>query len=87
MPIFEDHFKERLAAAINDLITTNFPALVQVLYRFDISEPKLKEMLASNPNSSAGLIIAELLIEREAKKVKTRRDFKRDENIPDDEKW
>jgi hypothetical protein len=54
----------------------------------DISETKLKQLLQDNPGTNAGIIIAELMIERQAEKIKSRQQYgKRDENISDDEKW
>jgi hypothetical protein len=58
-----------------------------VLYRIDVSEPKLKKLLHANPKTDASVIIADLLIERQAEKIKTRESFKGKRDIPDDEKW
>jgi hypothetical protein len=57
-----------LAAYVNELIMTNFERLVQLLYRIDVSEEKLKKLLRQNPESDAGLIIANLIIERQKQK-------------------
>lgn len=85
----KDHLftKEELADKINELINSDFQKLVSILYRMDISEPKLKLLLKENPNVDAGLIIADLMIERQLQKAKSRQEYKRDENISDDEKW
>ena len=48
---------------------------------------KLKEVLQKNPATDAAIIIADLLIERQDEKVKTKRSFKANDNISDDEKW
>ena len=54
----------------------------------DVSEIKLKQLLKDNSGTDAGLIIADLMIERQAEKIKSREQYsKRDENISDDEKW
>lgn len=58
-----------LAAYVNELIMTNFERLVQLLYRIDVSEEKLKKLLRQNPESNAGLIIASLIIERQKQKI------------------
>lgn len=80
-------FKERLALYINDLINHDFEKLISILYRLDVSEKKLKEMLTS-ASSNAGNIIAELIIERQLQKIKTRKQFRQNnEDIPEDEKW
>lgn len=85
----DDSFGKRaLADKINDLVNTQFQKLVSILYRMDVSEPKLKQLLSDNPGTDAGLIIAELMIERQKEKIRSRQQFsKRDENISDDEKW
>ncbi len=80
--------KQLLSERINELIDTNFQKLVSILYRMDISESKLKQLLADNPGTDAGLIIADLMIQRQEEKIRTRQHFsKRDENISDEEKW
>ena len=80
--------KQELADKINDLVDTQFQKLVSILYRMDVSETKLKQLLNDNPGTDAGLIIADLMIERQKEKIRTRQQFsKRDENISDEEAW
>ncbi|HEX6169746.1 MAG TPA: hypothetical protein VFZ33_08635 [Chitinophagaceae bacterium] len=80
--------KQLLAEKINELITNDFQKLVSILYRMDVSEIKLKQLLTENPGTNAAVIIADLMIERQAEKIRSREQFsKRDENISDDEKW
>lgn len=86
----KDHSVARqiLANRINELVTNNFQKLVSILYRMDVSEIKLKQLLKDNPGTDAGLIIADLMMERQAEKIRSREQYsKRDENISDDEKW
>jgi hypothetical protein len=83
-----EEMKGRLSVHINQLIQSDFEKLVSLLYRIDISEPKLKLLLQQNPGEDAGKIIAELIIERQLQKIKSRQQFsKRDNNISDEEKW
>jgi len=63
-------FINELASEINQLILTNFERLIQLLYRIDVSELKLKTLLKENPNEDAGKIIATLIIERQLQKIK-----------------
>ena len=80
--------KQLLVDKINELVNTQFQKLVSILYRMDVSETKLKQLLSDNPGTDAGLIIADLMIERQKEKIRSRQQFsKRDENISDDEKW
>ncbi len=77
-----------LAERINQLITTDFNELLRILYRLDVSEPKLKQLLKEHPDADAGKLIAQLIVERQVQKQKSRQQFRqRDETIPDDEKW
>ena len=77
-----------LTLFINDLIINDFTQLVQILYRVDISEKKLKQLLSDNADKDAGKIIAEMIIERQLQKIKSRKLFsQRDKNIDENEKW
>ena len=81
-------FREKLAAYISDLINNQLSSLISLLYRLDVSEKKLKQVLAAAPNADAGLVIADLIIERQLQKIKTREDLRNNNNtIPEDEKW
>ena len=80
--------KQMLAEKIDQLINTDFQKLVLILYRMDVSEIKLKQLLNENPGTDAALIITDLMIERQEQKMISRQQFrKKDENISDDEKW
>ncbi len=77
-----------LAKYINDLIHNNFEKLISLLYRIDISEKKLKQLLQDQPNEDAGKIIARMVIERELQKINSRQQFNKKEDIDnDEEKW
>ena len=53
-----------LIAFINDCIQHDFNKLVQLLYRIDVSEEKLKYILQLNTNEDAAKLIAAVIIER-----------------------
>ena len=79
---------EFLAEKINDLLNTDFQRLISILYRMDINESKLRALLQNNPGTDAGILIAEMMVERESQKIKTRRESsRRDNNIDEEEKW
>ena len=63
---------------IDDLIQNDFNRLLSILYRVDISEEKLKLKLAEhkNRNIPSAEIIANLLIEREEEKIKSREKYR-----------
>jgi hypothetical protein len=77
-----------LAEEINGLIRKDFNQLVQILYRIDVNEARLKQVLKDNPNEDAGKIIAALIIERQLQKIKSRQEFKQQkDNYTNEEKW
>ena len=80
--------KKILSERINELIQNDFQKLISILYRLDINEEKLKHLLKENTKSDAGLIITELIIERQLQKIKARQQFRgRDNDIDENERW
>jgi hypothetical protein len=78
----------QLADAVNQLIKQDFNRLISILYRIDVSESKLKDLLQTHPDKEAGKIIASLLIERQLQKIRMRKDSGNRELPADDpEKW
>ena len=81
-------FLNELAVEINQLILTNFERLVQLLFRIDVSEMKLKNLLKENPNEDAGKLIATLIVERQIQKLKYRTEqSSTNEEDTNEEKW
>lgn len=74
-----------LEQAINELIKNDFSRLVQILYRIDVSEAKLKNILNANPNEDAGKLIAQVVLERLAATKKARENFNTTPRIDDTE--
>lgn len=71
---------EQLSTYLNELINRDFNAVVQILYRMDVSEIKVRQKLANPlPGESAGSILAHLLIQRELEKMKWRERYKNGE--------
>ena len=64
-----------LIAFINDCIQHDFNKLVQLLYRIDVSEEKLKYILQLNPNEDAAKLIAAVILERLAATKAARASF------------
>ena len=80
--------RRQLSVAINEMILSDFDKLVMLLYRLDINETKLRKILNENPSQDAGNMIADLIIERQLQKIKSRQQFsQRDNNISEEEKW
>jgi hypothetical protein len=65
-----------LADRINTMITADFNRLVSLLYRIDVDEAKLKQLLRENSGVDAGLLIARLILERQWQKIETRRKYR-----------
>jgi hypothetical protein len=92
-----DQLEALLAEKINNLIRVDFNALVQLLYRVDVSESKLRQLLRANEGPAAGdqgtggredagRTIARLVMERQWQKMETRRQYRRDP-LKDDPEW
>jgi hypothetical protein len=69
-----DSLLSHLSNYINELILNNFELLIQLLYRIDVSESKLKKLLLENQNEDASKMIAALIIERQIQKIKSTKD-------------
>lgn len=82
-----DSLKEKLSDHINHLIQTDFQKLVYILYKIDVSEAKLKYMLKENTEKDASPMIADLIIERQLQKIKSRQEHRRDSTFSTDESW
>jgi hypothetical protein len=86
--ISENQLAILLAERINELIKNDMNSLITALYRIDVDERKIREMLTKNKGTDAALIIAHLVIERQKQKIKTRSMFNpRVDDIDEDEKW
>jgi hypothetical protein len=86
-----DALEAILAEKIGILIDKDFGALVQLLYRVDVSESRLRQLLLENRTTDAGRLIARLLLERQWQKIVTRREFSREKPKEDaadeEERW
>jgi uncharacterized protein YtpQ (UPF0354 family) len=83
-----DELRLRLQEAVNEMINTNFQQLVNMLYRIDVNERKLKYLLQENVGADAAVIIADLIIERQREKITARQQYQRpDDTINEDERW
>jgi hypothetical protein len=76
-----------LSKEINRLVEHDFHKLVTILYRVDVNEHKLKQLLKDNPGKDAGVLIARLMIERQTEKIRTRESLKRKAEDDGEEKW
>ena len=78
---------EALSYYINNLITKDFSFLIQLLYRLDISEEQVRRSLKETSGDLTSNAIAKLIIDRQQKKLSVRKFFRKDTDIPEDERW
>ena len=85
--ISSEELREKLIAHINALINQDFEKLVFLLYRIDVNESKMRYLLDQREGENAAGLIADLIIERQLQKIKSRKESKSNSDIPDKEKW
>lgn len=81
-----DEIRSVLTDRINYLITHDFNKLLAILYRIDISEKLLRTKLETE-EKDAGAVIADMIIERQIQKLKTKQEFRPNQNISGEDKW
>jgi hypothetical protein len=79
--------KYELSAYLNYLLVNDFPGLVQILYRVDVSEQKLKTVLLDNKEADAGDLLSELIMQRQNEKTAMRQSFPPAEDLSGEESW
>ena len=83
-----EELKQKLSLHINHLINHDFEKLVYYLYRVDVNENKMRQLLEQKEGENAAGLIADLVIERQLQKIKSRQQFRqRDNDIDENEKW
>jgi hypothetical protein len=80
-------FRLQLSSYINDLINKDFNALIQLLYRVDVNEQKLKTLLKQHQDVDTSLLIADLIVERQLQKIATKRYFDESGKSSSDDSW
>jgi len=67
--------KKLLSQRIEEMIDHEFDKFVNLLYRIDINESKVREALAEQPFSKGVEKVAEMIIQRQLQKIATRRQY------------
>ncbi|MCY1538379.1 hypothetical protein D9M68_739150 [compost metagenome] len=67
----EEQLQEAMIKAFEYLVEDDFPKLIQILYKADVDQYKLKELLASNETLSSGAVIANAYLDRQKAKIET----------------
>jgi len=81
-----EELKLFLSGYISHLISNNPDKLVSILSRVDVSEKMLKANLQNQEENASG-IMAQMIIERQLEKIKTRERYRSNDDISEDEKW
>ena len=69
--ISEEQLRDVLIKAFTYLVEDDFSKLLQILYRADVDQYKLKELLENTEGKSSAEIIADAYIARQKAKVET----------------
>jgi len=77
----------QLELLVNDLLLHDFSGLVHLLYRVDVNEKKLREVLAEQLQTDAAVLISSLILNRLEEKRRSREAFRRTDNIDDNDRW
>ncbi len=74
-------FHERLKALIAYLLEHDMHRLLNAMYRLDVSEARFHEAMQTMDRDEAASRVADLVIEREMQKVKTRLHYRKYRNF------
>lgn len=84
----EELLLQWLTEKLEYLIANNFEGLLFILYRIDVSEARVREMISSTGGAHPARTIAELILERQKQKLYWRNKFKQSPvRTDDDERW
>ncbi|KQM76899.1 hypothetical protein ASE74_16625 [Pedobacter sp. Leaf216] len=67
----ESQLRSAVVDAFAYLIDNDFPKLIQILYKADVDQYKLKELLQTVEGSSSAEVIADAYIARQKAKIET----------------
>lgn len=70
-----EEIRRRLKAVIDQLLEKDFERLLNAMYRLDIDESKFKQVLSGVYGNDVSAKLAEIIIERELRKVETRKHY------------
>nr|WP_294905462.1 hypothetical protein [uncultured Lacibacter sp.] len=82
-----NELEQKLTDHINHLINTDFEKLIYYLYRIDVNESGMKQLLQQQQGENAAQLIARLIIDRQLQKLQTRQQFRQSNTESDEERW
>ena len=82
-----EEFRIQLVNAVEQLLQNDFSRLIQVLYRLDVDEEKLKAQLKNNKGSGAAELIADMIMARQLQKLEMRERHRGNNPVSGEEEW
>jgi hypothetical protein len=82
-----ERLEELLAERLEILISHHFQQFVFLLYRIDVPENQIRDILERDAGDGAYRKIAGLLIERQLQKIKSRETYKTSPPENEEDKW
>lgn len=76
VPTDTEEIRNKLKAVIDHLLEKDFERLLNAMYRLDIDESKFNQVLSGVYGSDVSGKLAEIIIERELRKVETRKRYR-----------
>ncbi|MDQ1139240.1 hypothetical protein [Pedobacter agri] len=67
----DNQLRETMIDAFAYLVDNDFPKLIQILYKADVDQYKLKELLETAEGRSSAEVIADAYMERQMAKIET----------------
>ena len=75
----EEQLHRALSARIAEMLEHEIDLLLSTLYRLDVFERKIKDVLSGRTGEGVAEGLARLVIERQKEKIETRRKYKEDQ--------
>ena len=69
--ITDNQLREAMIDAFAYLVDNDFPKLIQILYKADVDQYKLKELLETAEGRSSAEVIADAYMDRQMAKIET----------------
>ena len=69
-------FREKLTEVINILLHRDYHRLLNAMYRLDINEKLFREAMSGMHSPNVASRLADLVIDREIEKIKTRKKYR-----------
>ena len=79
VPVNMEEIREKLKDVIGHLLQHDFERLLNAMYRLDIEESRFREVISGVYGNDVSGKLAEIIIEREYRKVKTRNQYREDQ--------